>query len=117
MTENVKFWIKYKNNQAFPVRYCLFYKNDLKWMQTLFTVSDLISAFFGTDRIAQYSLHLPDCCDKNDFPADFFFNYIDDSNLALDNTLRLSVLAAELYSKRIKKPLLIKLNFNGLNLY
>ena len=61
--ENKQFYVKYLTNGPVGVKTHSLIMTTGVWVQTLFTVGDLVAAFFPTkspNELGQYSLHLPD---------------------------------------------------------
>ena len=102
------FYIKYLDNTPVGLETHFLIKTKIEWIQTIFTVSHLVAAFFPNtppNELGQYSLYLPEGVPRTVLDEESFAS-TDSSNL--DAGCPLSVLAPGGYGLNSKKPLIIK---------
>jgi hypothetical protein len=108
--ENKQFYIKYLTNQPVGWRTHILITATGLWAQTVFTVGDLVAAFFANtspNKLGQYSFHLPDGVSRSasGLGEDCFAN-VDETDTTLDAGCPLSSLG--FLGSKSKQPLIIK---------
>ena len=108
--ENKQYYIKYLNNGAVGMKTHTLIMTTGEWVQTLFTVGDLVSAFFPNtppNELGQYSLHLPDGVATSTL-SENCFALTETSGTTLDPGCLISSLNS--LGSKSKKPLIIRSN-------
>ena len=88
--QNQEFYIKYLDNRPVGLKTHILNTNSFIWIQTLFTIGDLIGAFQGLANsplasvfVRDLTLHLPDGFDRSALQEECFFS-IDETDTSLD---------------------------------
>jgi hypothetical protein len=110
--ENKQFYIKYLTNGPVGLKTHILNTNTFEWVQTVFTVGDLLAAYktvvaplLDTSSLAQLTLHLPDDVAKSALSDDCFAS-VDENDTTLDTGCPLSALGS--LGSKSKQPLNIK---------
>ena len=110
--QNQEFYIKYLDNRPVGLKTHILNTNSFLWIQTLFTVGDLIGAFQGLANsplasvfVGDLTLHFPDAFDRSALQEECFSS-IDETDTSLDpGCLLCNLVSLALNSKQ---PLIIK---------
>jgi hypothetical protein len=96
--QNQEFYIKYLDNRPVGLKTHILNTNSFIWIQTLFTVGDLIGAYktavaprFDSTPVDELTLHLPDGFDRSALQVECFFS-IDETDKGLRSGLALTKL-------------------------
>lgn len=96
--QNQEFYIKYLDNRPVGLKTHILNTNSFIWIQTLFTVGDLIGAFQGLANsplasvfVGDLTLHLPDGFDRSALQVECFSS-IDETDKGLRSGLALTKL-------------------------